>query len=40
MARTNNPLLDPSTLREDRLLWTHWINNYCGNLIGDVGWHY
>lgn len=40
MARTNNPQLNPATLREDRLLWAHWVNYYCGNLIGGVGWHY
>lgn len=38
--RTNNPSPNPSTLREDRLLWSHWTNHYCGNLVGARGWHY
>lgn len=40
MAQTNNPNLSPSSVREDRLLWPHWINYYCGNLVGSKGWHY
>lgn len=40
VERTRNPSLAPSSVREDRLLWSHWITYYCGNLVGGKGWHY
>jgi hypothetical protein len=40
MARTGDPNINPANLREDRILWNHWINNYCGNLVDAKGWHF
>ncbi|MBI1218728.1 MAG: hypothetical protein GC186_09300 [Rhodobacteraceae bacterium] len=40
MERRNDPSLDPSVVREDRLLWEHWQAYYCGNLVDGKGWHY
>lgn len=31
---------EPSAVREDRLLWAHWISHYSTNLVGARGWHY
>lgn len=40
IVRTGDPLLPPARIREDRLLWPHWLAYYCGNLVDAKGWHY
>lgn len=40
MRATNNPGLDPASIREDRWLWPHWQTYFAGNLVEGRGWHY
>jgi hypothetical protein len=38
--RTGNPNLAAGAVREDRLLWAHWISHYSTNLVDSRGWHF